>query len=252
MLTLQTLLGVALLACGGGADEKKTCGYLYEAGYVLDKTLRGTPTPYEPQSGDIMFSTDWNPVWQVLFNLAGTGHPHHSAIIVRRRDGDLAVLEAGPYDGFTVELLEPLTHFGIYEAKGAVWIRRRKTPLTPEQDARLTDWAEAQNKRRFAAGRLAGQMTIFRSRGPIRTRWVGGPHGARSAYFCCELLMESLVATGLVDTVNTRPAATYPRDVFFDESRNPWINEHTNLSADWQAPARWTSLSGMTEAIPAP
>jgi hypothetical protein len=244
MLTLQTLLGLSLLTCGG---EPAHCGQLYQAAYALDKELRGPAEPYTPQPGDIMFSTDWNPVWKVLFNLAGTGHPHHSAIVVARADGQIAVLEAGPYDGFTVELLEPLPHFRIYEARGAVWIRRRKTPLTAEQCAQLTEWAEAQNKRRFAAGRLAGQMTLFRSRGPLRTRWVGGPHGHRSAYFCCELLMESLVAAGLVDPVHTRPAATYPRDVFFDESLNPWINEHTNLSADWYPPARWTSVPTITE-----
>ena len=69
----------------------------------------------------------------------------------------------------------------------------------------------------------------------------GGPHGERNSYFCCELLMEACVAAGLVDPVTTRPAATYPRDVFFDRSCNPHLNRHLNLSCDWHPPARWVS-----------
>src|SRR5205085_10554650 len=110
-----------------------------------------------------------------------------------------------------------------------------------EQRAKLTAWAERQDKRWFAGLRLCGQLTPFRCRGPIRTQFVGGPHGERRSYFCCELLMESCVAAGLVDPVTTRPAAMYPSDVFFDQSPNPHINRHLNLSNDWYPPARWVS-----------
>jgi hypothetical protein len=84
-------------------------------------------------------------------------------------------------------------------------------------------------------------MTPFRSRGPLRTYVMGGPHGERSSYFCSELVMESCVAAGILDPATTRPAATYPRDLFFDGSINVYLNKHLNLSAGWNPPARWTS-----------
>jgi hypothetical protein len=215
--------------------------YLYQPAYCLDKILRGSAEPYALQPGDIVFSTDYNPVWEVLFRLAGTGHPHHSGIVFAKPDGQIAILEAGPHDTLYVEVLEALPHLRSCEALGSVWIRKRRTPLTADQAERLTTFAMSQSKHRFAMARLGGQLTPFRSRGPIRTQWMGGPHGERSSYFCCELLMETCVAAGLVDPITTRPAATYPSDVFFDRSNNPHINRHLNLSCDWYPPARWVS-----------
>ena len=46
---------------------------------------------------------------------------------------------------------------------------------------------------------------------------------------------------GLVNAADVRPSATYPRDLFFDSSLNPFLNQHLNLSACWYPPARWTS-----------
>lgn len=40
---------------------------------------------------------------------------------------------------------------------------------------------------------------------------------------------------------DTRPAATYPRDIFFDTSTNLYLRRRFNLSACWYPPARWTS-----------
>jgi len=62
-----------------------------------------------------------------------------------------------------------------------VWIRKRKTPLTPEQCARLTEFAERQDGKRFALVRLAGQLTPLRSRGPLRTFVVGNRTGIAAA-----------------------------------------------------------------------
>jgi hypothetical protein len=230
--------GCVLAGCqdspGGGS-------FLYQPAYCLDDVLRCPAEPYCPQPGDIVLSTDRLFFWKVMFNLALTGHPHHSGIVVALPDGKLRVLESGPYDTTHVAILDWHPHLCRYQKDGAVWIRRRRTPLTPEQSAKLTAWAQAQNHKRFALVRLAGQLTLLRSRGPLRTWFAGGPHGERSSYFCSELLMESCVAAGLVDSHNVRPAATYPRDVFFDASVNLFNNTHLNLSADWYPPARWTS-----------
>jgi hypothetical protein len=222
---------------GGGS-------FLYQPAYCLDEVLRGPAEPYCPQPGDIMLCTDRLLFWKLTFNLALTGHPHHSGIVFALPDGRMAILEAGPHDTFFVEINEAVAHLHSYEDEGPVWIRRRRVPLTPEQSARLTAWALRQCGKHFALIRLGGQLTFLRSRGPLRTRFLGGPHGERKNYFCSELLLESCVAAGLLDPATTRPAATYPRDIFFDKSWNPYLNKHLNLSACWYPPARWTSNLG--------
>ena len=154
----------------------------------------------------------------------------------------MAILEAGPYNTIRVRTLDVLPHLRCHEARGEkVWIRHRRVPLTPEQSARLTTWALAQEGKLFAVVRLVGQLSPFRSRGPLRTRFVGGPHGERRAYYCSELVVESCVATGLVDPARARPAATYPRDLFMDNSKNLFLNRHFDLSTCWFPPARWAS-----------
>jgi hypothetical protein len=83
------------------------------------------------------------------------------------------------------------------------------------------------------------QLTCFRSRGPLRTYVLGGPHGERDCYFCAELAMESCVHVGLLPRDTTRPCATYPQDMFFDKSYNYFLNNHFTLADGWQPPARW-------------
>jgi hypothetical protein len=181
--------------------------------------------------------------WKVTFNLAGAGHPHHSGIVFRRPDGTLAVLESGPHDTFFVETVELLEHLRGYEVEGRVWVRRRAVPLTPEQSTALTNFALAQDGKRFALIRLGGQLTPLRSRGPIRTAWVGKYQGERSTYMCSELVTTALVTVGLIDADTARPPATYPHELFFDSSPNPYLNKHFKLAPCWDPPARWTSTN---------
>ncbi len=251
---MQAMLCTFLLsACLANPNPMvEGCGFLCQPAYALDDERRGPAEPYTPKPGDIVLSTDNLIVWQVLFNMAFTGHPHHSGIIVARPDGRLGLLEAGPHDTFYVRLLDVVPHLCSYADDGRVWIRRRRTPLTPEQSARLTAWATAQDGKRFALLRLGVQLTPFRSRGPLRTWIMGGPHGERCSYFCAELVMESCVRAGLLDPNRTRPAATYPRDFFFDSSTNWYNNTHLNLSADWYPPARWLRQPETDPPKPAP
>jgi hypothetical protein len=125
-----------------------------------------------------------------------------------------------------------------------VWIRRRSVLLTPEQRARLTAFAEAQDGKRFAWVRLVGQLTPFRARGPVRTNFLGRPHGERSSYFCSELVLEACLVAGILDGDTVRPAATYPCDLFLDCSRNPYIDRTLKLQCWWDPPARWTDFLG--------
>src|SRR5205823_11494352 len=143
----------------------------------LDFALRGPTRLYTPQPGDIVLSTDASRFWKIMHNLAGTSHPTHSMIVFAYPDGRLGILEGGPHDTLKCRALEALPHMFSYEAEGRVWVRRRAVPLTPEQSARLTEFALAVDGRRFALGRLADQLTSFRTRGPVRTAFVGKPHG---------------------------------------------------------------------------
>lgn len=219
--------------------EKAIDSYLYEPSYCLDKVLRGEPRKYVPQPGDVLLATDKNKFWKITHDLALAFEPHNSAIVIARSDGRLAVLEAGPNDTMRCSLLDMLPHLKEYADKGPVWIRKHKATLTAEQSACLTDFAERQNGKIFALQRLGWQLTPFRDRGPLRTAFMGGPHGDRRTYYCSELVLEACVAAGLVDAKTTRPSASYPHDIFFDKSFNPYIRRHPPLACDWEPPARW-------------
>ena len=118
--------------------------------------------------------------------------------------------------------MDPIEHMTEHVRAGdKVWVRRRRVPLTAEQSAALTAFVERQDGKPFAVLRLMGQMTPFRSRGPLRTWVVGKPHGDREEWFCSELVTESCVAAGLMDADTARPAATYPRDLFFGQVVQP-------------------------------
>jgi hypothetical protein len=229
-------------APGPGPDAPKIGSYLYRPAYATDYDLRLPAAPYSPQPGDIFFSTDGSRFWKIMHNLAGTGHPTHCGVAFRRPDGTMAIIEAGPHDTMRINSLDAIPHLASYEDEGRVWIRRRAVPLTQEQSDRLTEFALAQEDKRFAIIRLGQQLTPLRPRGPIKTIFLGKPSGPeQSSFYCAELAMESLVYAGLLDPKTTRPSCTYPRDFFMDKSLNPYINKHLKLYPCWDPPARWTS-----------
>lgn len=228
--------------------------FLYRPAYAEDELLRLPAAAYEPQPGDIVFAADGSKFWTLMHNLAGTSHPTHSMIVFAHPDGRTAILEGGPHDTIKCRVLETVPHMASYEAEGRVWVRRRACPLTPEQSARLTEFCLTLQDRDFSLRRLAFQLTPLRTRGPVRTRWVGKPHGTdREAYFCSELVTEACVYAGLLDGRTMRPSATYPRDLFFGASKNPWLNRHLKeLNGPWEPPARWTAnpVDGAVDAAP--
>jgi hypothetical protein len=218
-----------------------TCGsFLYRPAYCLDNELRGPAEAYLPQPGDIMLRMDGSKFWRITHYMALAFDPNGSGIVFARPDGSLAVLEAGPNDTMWVQTLDLLPHLMEYAAEGKVWIRKRCVPLTAEQSTQLTAFALRQDGKLFALQRLGVQLTPFRTRGPIRTCFIGRPHGDRLSYFCSELVCEACVAAGLLDPERTRPSATYPHDLFFGRSYNLFINSHLDVNANWEPPARWT------------
>lgn len=252
-LMFSLLLPFVLSGCAAANPMPNRCAaadplpgasgsFLYQPSYCLDDVIRSPARPYQPQPGDIMLATDDKLFWKITHNLAGTGHPHHSGVVFAQPDGSMAVLEGGPYDTLRIRVLDCLPHLRTYEQRGIIWIRQRITPLTAEQSACLTEFALKQDGKRFALARLGGQLTVFRSRGPLRTYFMGGPHGPdRPSYYCSELATEALVAAGAVDPARARPSATYPRDLFMDHSCNPFLNKYFKLGDCWYPPARFTA-----------
>jgi hypothetical protein len=194
-----------------------------------------------PQPGDLMLYTEEKTFWTVTHALALAFKPHGSGVVVARPDGSLGILEAGPNDTLVVGILDMLPHLREYADQGPVWIRKRRTPLTRDESAALTAFALRQEGKPFALIRMGGQLTLLRSRGPLRTYFLGRPQGERDSYFCSELVTETLVAVGLIDPQTARPAATYPRDLFFDRSYNLYLRYHFTLADGWEPPARWVS-----------
>jgi hypothetical protein len=220
------------------AAPPAVAGYVHEPSFTIDEVPPGEPVGYEPQPGDVVLFVSDNPIWQLLFTIALTGEPYHAAIVVRAPDGTPALLEAGPPNVDPRVRLEPLAG-RLAEDSGRVYIRRRQEPLTTEQCDALTCFAVKQKGKPYALFRFFCQGTPLRCRGPLRTKYLGKCRGECFSYFCSELVMESLVAACLCDKETTRPRATTPQDLFYDESDNPYIDEHLKLCPKWGPPQRW-------------
>ena len=232
---------VLLMAAAVPPCDDTDNGCLCQPAFCLDDALRVPTEPYVPQPGDIFLASD-----QTLWSKVGhwwVGSPgvQHSGILFARRDGCVALLQAGPFNSLKIEVLDPVAHMREHVEKGdRVWVRRRRVPLTPEQSAALTAFAEKEEGKRFALWRMLAQATPLCTRGPLRTYFLGKVHGPdRVSYWCSEMVMEACVYAGLRDAADTRPAATYPHDLFFGRSEIPFLDEHLCLD-DWRPPARWT------------
>jgi hypothetical protein len=219
-------------------------GYLYQPAYDLTAIPRDPVVCYDPKPGDILLFSDTDRFWSLMYRIAWTGRPGHTGIVVRMLDGCLGVLEAG-YNDTTWTRITPL-EYRINEFHGTVWVRQREIPMTPEQDRMLTEFAAAADGGRYAVGRFILQLTQIRSRGPLRTYVLGGPRGMGHRYYCAEETLEALVYIGLLDARTTRPAATYPQDLFYDQSRNLYVDHHPPLLGKWKPPCLWTAIPGST------
>jgi len=217
-------------------------GYVFDPSYDLDAPPQGQPRYYIPQAGDVFLGTDSRFFWAWGYWLVGSGHPHHSGTVFQRSNGEWAVLEAGPHDTRWIRTFEAYYHLSSYQDQpgGRVWIRQRKCPLTPEQSARLTEWAEMQDGKHFAGPRMFWQLTHIRTKNPLLLNWFGKPHGPdKLRYYCCELGLEAGVYAGYMDPETTRPLATWPHELFLDHSKNAYLDRHPPLKDCWYPPARW-------------
>ena len=189
--------------------------------------------PYSPREGDLVFYDDKNIGWSILFAYAGTGPPLHMGIVVKKNDGKFAILEAGPDDTIWVKLLDVDTRLAQFDKdfKGNIQIRRCKKALTDEQSKALTQFAAAQDGKRYAIGRLLLQGTSLRSRGPVRELVLGKTYLDRDSWICSELAVAGGTVVKLFDPKKVRANVTYPRDLV--------NNEYHDLSATWEDAALW-------------
>jgi hypothetical protein len=233
-----TLMAIAIpCLLGLGPAPESSVG---RPAYCLDDVVRGPLESYVPQPGDIFLATDESFFIRVGHAMVGGAGVHHSGLIFARPDGRLGLIEAGPFNELVTRVLDPYEHMNNHVAAGTrVWVRRRRIPLSPEESARLSEFASRHEGKPFALARGLSFATPFSRRGVLRTPFVGRVHGDRPRYFCSELVVECLVAAGLMDAATARPSATLPRDLFFGRSGNPYLDRHLDLEPGWYPPARW-------------
>jgi hypothetical protein len=229
-------VGVVLLAAlvrAGPLPLPPTSG---PAGYLVMPTA-GTSAlqvmAYFPQAGDILLYDDENPWYHFGFMVVGSGAPMHVAVAFSRDDGSPALLDiAGPtVRGAKVALLEVVPRLSTYQ--GVVLVRRLVRPLTPEQAADLRHFAQAQEGKHFAFGRLLLQATPLRARFGLR-RWLfAGTVFDRDRWLCSELVVAALAVAHVLDPATYPANAMYPRDLAY--------NEAFDLSSVYQTPVLWVA-----------
>ncbi len=222
-------------AIGATNADEPSSGYLK----AEKKKEKGKPeheiVRYAPREGDLIFYDDRNIGWTLLFAYAGTGPPLHMGMVVKKSNGKLAVLEAGPDDTVWVKLLDldkRLPQFNE-DYKGTIQIRRCKKELTAEQSNALTKFAEAQDGKRYAVARLLLQGTSLRSRGPVRELVLGKTVLDRDSWICSELSVAAGTVVKLFDPKVVYANVAYPRDLV--------NNERYDLSANWHDAAMWVA-----------
>jgi hypothetical protein len=243
---MTPLLMLACLSLPGQAPAGPVAvGELAPPAYSLQHTPPGPRVAYQPQPGDVVLSTTSNFKATLKYIFAGSWKPTHAGVVVQTASGQLAVLEAGGGRSHEVKLV-PIAERPLRESDAKIWIRQVHSPLTPEQSARLTEFAQTVNGRKYDTLRQMLLATPFRTRGPIRTFFLGKPEGIVEKYFCSQIVVEALVYAGAVDPTTARPSATFPRDMFFDHSLNPYLNRHPLLRGNWAPPALWIVSHGPT------
>src|SRR5262245_11740182 len=187
-------------------------------------------TPYCPKEGDWVFFDDMSEWWTFLYSLACTAPPFHAGIVVKKPDGELAVLESGPDDTLHVYVLDLIPR--LHTFAGILQVRRVKRCLTPEESARLTAFAEAQKGKRYAVWRLLLQGSPFKSRGgPVR-ECLAYTRFDRKRWLCAEIVVTASALVGLTDPDKVHGSNTYPLDIV-DNKTHPELANVFTEAAYW-------------------
>jgi hypothetical protein len=192
---------------------------------------------------------DHNSTWQFLYKMVGSGMPDHAGIIFRLPDGRPALLEAAPDDGklagMYIRLLEvlPRLHQFQTQIRGTIYVRRLKRPLSPEQSACLTDFALAQEGKRYALCRLLLQATPCRCRSGMRAKFFSKTYLDRCSWLCAELAVAAGTTAGLFNADIHHANRIYPLDLFNDQV-------YPDLGQTWEPAAVWTPTPDPTVSGP--
>jgi hypothetical protein len=181
--------------------------------------------PYVPHEGDVVLMTDVNLFLTLTYRTAsGYWHPRHSGLVVRRCDGSLSLLESGgqrPY----VTLFPVGYRFAEHMTdtrNGVIWVRQIRRPLTPEESARLTCFAEAQIGKRFPRQIALAVLAFPR----LAARLIDPSH---PTWYCSAIVAEGLVAAGLLPREAVGPVV-FPSDMYHDLG--------PSLACGWGPPIR--------------
>src|SRR5262249_14758162 len=131
------------------------------------------PVPYFPSPGDIFLYDHGNKWHHFAYKCVGSGPPTHAAIGYQRADGTTALLElVGPtVRNAKLTLMDVAPGLTCYD--GPSMIRRLRCPLHAEQAAHMRCFAEAQEGKDFAFGRILLQGTPLRPRHGLRHCLLG-------------------------------------------------------------------------------
>lgn len=205
-------------------------GYLWT--YRQDdhgRTVRLVET-YCPKEGDWLFFDDMSKWWTFLYKIGNTAPPFHAGIVVKKPDGQLAVLESGPDDTLHVFVLDLIPRLQTF--KGILQVRRCKRVLTPDESARLTAFAEAQKGKRYAVWRLLAQGTPIKTKGgPLREACAHTLFDRRR-WLCAEITVTGSAVVGLTDPKKVCGSNTYPLDII-DNHKHPELAEVYEEFAYW-------------------
>jgi hypothetical protein len=189
-------------------------GYLWFYRADDNWPARKEVVPYQPREGDLIFFDDQSKFWTFLYAIARTAPPFHVGIVVKRPDGQLAVLEAGPDDTLHVYVLDLVPRLQTF--LGVLQVRRCKVVLSPEQSARLTAFAVTQEGKHYAVWRLLLQGTPCKTRGGLWRHKLAKTRFERNRWLCAEIAVTAAELVGLMDPNVIKGTNTYPLDIIDD------------------------------------
>lgn len=211
--------------------NQQSFGYLWDQTSNSEGKVEKTSRTFAPKEGDILLFDDMSPFWAKLYSIAGTGPPFHAGIVFKKTDGSLAVLESGPDDTLHVYLLDLEPR--LYNFKGSIQVREAKRALTKEESEILTNFAYAQNGKRYAMWRLLLQGTYFRHRGGLKEKHLAATYDERTRWLCAEIVVSAGALVNLIDRDKVKATVTYPLDMVDDV--------RIDLSATYGPTVYWSS-----------
>jgi hypothetical protein len=212
---MHSALCSVLSACAlFGTQPGESVGYLWFYKPDANGKVCKTSEPYVPREGDIVFFDDMSKFWEFLYRIGDTKPPFHTGIVFKKPGGTLALLESGPDDTLHVFLLDVEPR--LNEFQGVLQVRRCKKELTPEQSKVLTDFALAQEGKRYAMWRLLLQGTPIKTRGGPWRESLAKTHFDRRRWLCTEIVVTAAELVGLMDPNVIKGTNTYPLDIVDD------------------------------------